>query len=182
MLTLFVVAQSGCKREDVSPQGVTMQLTPSKTEYRLNEQIVIAVELTNRSDKPCRIIPNLETIVQILNLKRNGVLIQPTYTIRTHPIESERFVDDKLIQLAPHASWKFFWESISWTSTGTGIVLLAAPSRPHDPGLIARWSIDESGSYTLTARYILPALMQVLSDACPPQTEPQTMTFTISQK
>ncbi|MBX7244982.1 MAG: hypothetical protein K1X53_05760 [Candidatus Sumerlaeaceae bacterium] len=182
IVLLLSAGQGGCTREDAAPQGVTMQLTPSKTAYRLNENIVIAVKLTNPGSKPCQIIPDLETIVQIVDMSRDGMPIEPSYTVRTHFIESERFVHDKLIQLEPHSSREFSWQSVPWTSTGAGVAFLASPLGTENPRVIARWSIDESGDYKLTARNLLPTFMRLLPDACAAPTDSLTITFTVIQK
>src|SRR5262249_40494705 len=90
---------SSCKREGAAPQGVVMQLAPSTAEYRLNEEIIIAVRFTNREDKPCRFMPLPDVTIHILAMSRDGTPLVPDWTTRTYLYGFEEFILDNLEQI-----------------------------------------------------------------------------------
>ena len=176
IVLLLYAIQSGCNRDDATQPGVTMQLTPSKKEYRLNERIALAVNLTNRGDKPCRIIPAPEITVHILTFSRDGIQLLPNYAGRTHFDAVEDFVLNNLVSLEPAASKSLSWVAERWTPTG--FVLPAASL--HSKTTMMRWPVDKSGAYTLVARQVMPESMQLPSDICPMSIAPVTTHFTVT--
>lgn len=188
MLVLISNLLHGCKREEVAPKGreevvpkgIEMQLVPSKDKYGLNEDILIKVKLTNRGDKQCRIIPDPEATVQILNLSRNDTPLDSGFTVRTHVDQFEQFLRKGSIELEPHTSRSLSWESVPGPSIGKGVVLMAAP--PHSSGtmVVQLWQLNQTGTYTLRARQVVPASENMPKNMCPAGDNPVTITFTVT--
>lgn len=188
LMLLISTVLHGCKRDEIAskgpeeavPKGIEMQLTSSKPEYRLNEHIEIAVKLTNRGNQPCRIIPDPEATVQILNLSRNDTPLDSGFTVRTHVDQFEQFLRKGLIELEPHSSRSFSWESVPGPSIGKGVALMATPRHSSGTMVNQLWQLNQTGTYTLRTRQVLPASENVPQNMCHVGDDPVTITFTVT--
>jgi len=184
-LSLLIVTSlmtSGCKRESAAPQGVVMELVPSKTEYRLDEKIVLTATITNPGNMTCRLMLLPELTVHILAVNRDGNPLVQVWTSRTYLYTFEEFILGNLDQLEPKASKAVNVLGESHAAPGSGVMLDAAPPHPDKSGLIMRWSIDRPGSYTVTARYVQPVGVHLPPNACQASSDPVTSTFTVTQE
>lgn len=198
MLMLSGMVLQGCKREegapkapeemttkgreDAAPRGIEMKLTPSKSVYELEEQIVIMATLTNQGSTPCRIVPMPEVSVHILELSLDGKPLVPSYTIRNYYVSFEDFIVSSLVPLKPRTSSSFSLVSRPGAIAGIGVPLMSAPLHPNNTGLVMHWRIDRPGTYTLVARNVLPLLTHLPSDFCQPPEKPVTTSFTVRRK
>src|SRR5262245_11097414 len=89
--------ESGCKREGAAPPVVEMKPVLSKSEYRLDEQIVISIAITNQGDKPCRISGVPEGSIKLDSFTRDGIPLKPVLSIRRYIDGFESFLASNTI-------------------------------------------------------------------------------------
>ncbi len=180
-LGFLSMLETSCKREATAPPGVVMQLVPSKTEYRLNEKIEIAVNVTNHSSKPCQISGAPEVALTILSLTREGLQIVPGTTTRTYLNGFGNFVLASLVTVDPKASLSLSLISRSNSEASSGVSLRAAPVQAAEDGSVAVWPVDMPGAYRLTVKQSLPPLPDLPANMCQSSTDPVIISFSVAE-
>ena len=164
----FFEACTSNERHTQQPGGtdVSVKITPSKPQYARGEQIVLSIEVTNIGTQHCRMSRTPEGSVTFVSLTRDAQAVVPALSYGKYTDGFSTNIRENLIQLAPGKSLIILMKSGQNVATGTLQALETSTLGPLDEASLAFWSVDEPGTYSLSARYVLPCFAASPSDVC----------------
>lgn len=184
LIVALCLGEHGCNRESAIPQGVTMQLAPSKTEYWLGENILLPFTISNNGTPTCSVIADPTLTLRILSAHRDREEIKPWDSFRTYPDGFKSLIKRTTVPLGPtdQLHVQLVGHAVSLSENQSTVVLLSASSHPDESGIIELRNLDSVGTYTFAVQYTLPEAAKGLFEQCQIISPPVTIKITVKQR
>jgi hypothetical protein len=161
------------------PSELAATLASARPEYNNGSEVSLSVIVTNHQGQPCQILRVPDGALSIVTMTRSGTPIAPTLTFSDYVDGFASYLTANVGVLAPGESFTIPWSAQNNTVTQNKAALRTAGLYAHDQSSDTLWPVDASGSYALTARYVLPQSLPALSNPCHTSVTPTSLNFTI---
>ncbi|MDG4810653.1 hypothetical protein O7634_28185 [Micromonospora sp. WMMD1120] len=180
---LLLATVAGCRRSRPAPSptggaaAVGLTVRAAQPSYRVGEQVVVRMTLTNNGDAECRLSRVPDGALTVLSLTRDGAAVAPAVGDAAWYRDVNTYLTENLVRVPPRGSVELTVGSDPESPVGAALTTSAPDGRGG--ATVTWWPVDQPGAYRLVLGYLRAPLRGVPADACAATVEQGDVEFEV---